>query len=438
MIDISINQTFETSSDSIATDNVKTKIEIIVASKIEFSINAKTEIIVASKIEFFNAEINAYNQTFLFERIDKKRKHYKTVSLFEIHFFQFTLFLQSFTKRFRFSLENFNQFNWNVSINQLFSINLIDKVKIIRHLYVRHFETKFSDIVHEIVQFIIDHFRESDEKNIENYEYQFFSFKFIELSFIDSLFSFQISSSSDFFDFFRLIARIFFSKLSCQKNLHFNSMSKTFFSSFSFSLLSFFESSSKSVIFQDISSEIERWKTFLSERVCENSFKRRFQLKMRTMICVASRCVQLWTTICIMTSKIWMSLRTSERKSSKFANSRNSVHSWLSIANLNLSKFSFALTSMSMTSSFETSLTNLSFIHSIQRWTKIDSFTSISRVFQNSLVFSLIVEFRSMNFLTITRKMISRTFFRTLFIHMKFNAQIFLKLRSSAILILFF
>ena len=174
MIDISVNQTSETSSDSVATDNVETKIEIIVASKIEFSINAKIEIIVASKIEFFNVEVNAYNQTLFFERIDKKRKHYKIVSSFEIHFFQFTLFLQSFTKRFRFSLENLNQFNWNVSINQFFSINFIDRVKIIRHLYVRHLETEFSDTVHEIVQFIIDHSRESDEKNTENYEYQFF------------------------------------------------------------------------------------------------------------------------------------------------------------------------------------------------------------------------------------------------------------------------
>ena len=61
MIDISINQTFETSSDSIAIDNVKAKTEIIVASKVEFSINAKIETIVVSKIEFFNAEVNAYN-----------------------------------------------------------------------------------------------------------------------------------------------------------------------------------------------------------------------------------------------------------------------------------------------------------------------------------------------------------------------------------------
>ena len=122
-----MNQTFETNSNSITIDNIKAKIEIIVASKIEFSINAKIEIIVASKIEFsinakietivaskiefFNVEVNAYNQTFFFERIDKKQKHYKIVSSFEIHFFQFTLFLQSFKKRFKLNLENFNQFN---------------------------------------------------------------------------------------------------------------------------------------------------------------------------------------------------------------------------------------------------------------------------------------------------------------------------------------
>ena len=111
MIDTSVNQTSETSSDSIAIDNVKAKIEIIVASKIEFSINAKTETIIASKTEFFNVEINAYNRTLFSERIDKKRKHYKTVSSFEIHFSQFTLFLQSFTKRFKLNLENLNQFN---------------------------------------------------------------------------------------------------------------------------------------------------------------------------------------------------------------------------------------------------------------------------------------------------------------------------------------
>ena len=243
---------------------------------------------------------------FFLKKIDKKRKHYKTVSSFEIHSSQFTLFLQSFTKRFKFNLENFNQFNWNVSINQLFSINFIDKVKIIRHLYVKHLETKCSNTVHEIVQFIIDHLCESNKKITENYEYQFSFFKSVEFSFINSLFSSQIFNSSDFFDFFRLIARIFLksSKLLCQKNLQFNSIWKTFSSSFSFSFLFFFESSSKSMIFRNISNEIEKWKTFLNERVCENLFKKRFQLKMKTMICVASRYKQLWTTICIMTSKI--------------------------------------------------------------------------------------------------------------------------------------
>ena len=121
-------------------------------------------------------------------------------------------------------------------IDQFFSINFINKVKIIRYLYVKHFETEFSNIVHEIAQIIIDHFRESNEKNIENYEYQFLFFKFVEFSFINSLFSFQISNLSNFLDFFSLIARIFFkfSKLSCSIR-SFNSTSKAFFSSFSFS-----------------------------------------------------------------------------------------------------------------------------------------------------------------------------------------------------------
>ena len=101
-------------------------------------------------------------------------------------------------------------------------------------------------------------------------------------------------------------------------------------------------------------------------------------------------------------------------------------------------KKKFALISMNINSNFETSLTNSSFIHSIQKWMKIDLFTNILRIFQNSFVFSLIVEFRNMNFSTIIKKMISNTFFRTLFIHIKFNILIFLKLRLSTIMILFF
>ena len=196
MVGTSINQTSETSSDSIATDNVKAKTEIIVASsKAEFSIIVKIEIIVATKIELSsNVEANTYNQASSFERIDKKRKRYKTISSFETHVYfsqsTSTLFLQSSKKRFRLSFENLQQFNWNVSIDQLSSINLISRIKVIRYLYVRHFEAEFSDIVHEVAQIIIDHSRESDEKNTENYEYQFSSFRFVELSSIGSLSSF--------------------------------------------------------------------------------------------------------------------------------------------------------------------------------------------------------------------------------------------------------
>ena len=98
MIDISVNQTFETSSNSITIDNVKTKTKIIVvSSKIEFSIIVKIEIIVATKIEFLNnVETNAYNQTFFFEKIDKKRKRYKTISIFEIQIYFNNLYLRFF------------------------------------------------------------------------------------------------------------------------------------------------------------------------------------------------------------------------------------------------------------------------------------------------------------------------------------------------------
>ena len=86
MINISNNQTFKTNLNRVTINNIKTKIEIIVVSKIKFSIivaikNIKTkiEIIIVSKIEFsiivaIDNKFNAYNQTFFFVKIDKKTK----------------------------------------------------------------------------------------------------------------------------------------------------------------------------------------------------------------------------------------------------------------------------------------------------------------------------------------------------------------------------
>ena len=131
MFDISMNQTFETSSNSIAIDNVKTKIEIIVASKTKFSINAKIEIIVASKIEFFNVEINAYNQTLFFERIDKKQKHYKIVSSFEIHFFNLHYFCNH--------LQNDSNSILRISINSIETFQSINSFQSISSIESKSF-----------------------------------------------------------------------------------------------------------------------------------------------------------------------------------------------------------------------------------------------------------------------------------------------------------